>query len=114
MNLYVQRKTAKGRFRRTRQALSAWCRANLHLPVEDQHRKLSQKLLGHYGYYGIIGNFASLQNILWGVRRIWRRWLSRRRRGGPLSWADFARLERRYGLPKARVVHGLTRRVARS
>ena len=23
-----------------------------------------QKLQGHYGYYGIIGNFASLQNFL--------------------------------------------------
>ncbi len=110
----VQRKTAKSRFRRTLRALSAWCRANLHLPVEDQHRKLSHKLLGHYGYYGIIGNFASLQNVLLGTRRIWRRWLSRRRRGGPLSWADFVRLESRYELPKARVVHGLSSRVARS
>ena len=110
----VRRKTAKSRLQRTLHALSAWCRANLHLPVEDQHRKLSQRLLDHYGYYGIIGNFASLQNVLLGTRRIWRRWLSRRRRGGPLSWADFVCLESRYGLPKARVVHGLSSRVARS
>lgn len=110
----VQRKTAKGRLRRTLQALSAWCRANLHLPIEEQHRKLDQKLRGHYGYYGIIGNFASLQNVLDGTRRIWRHWLSRRRRGGPMSWADFVRLESRHRLPRARVVHGLKSRVASS
>ena len=45
-------------------ALSAWCRENLHLPIGDQHQKLTQKLEGHYGYYGIIGNYASLQKFV--------------------------------------------------
>src|SRR5262249_6435623 len=54
----VKRKTGKGRLRRAVQALSAWCRENLHLPIEEQYRKLAQKLEGHYGYYGIIGNYA--------------------------------------------------------
>ena len=108
----VRRKTAKGRLRRTLQALSAWCRANLHLPIEEQRRKLDQKLRGHYGYFGIIGNYAGLQHVLEGTRRIWRRWLSRRRRGGPLSWEDFVRLESRHRLPRPRVVHGLKSRVA--
>jgi len=110
----VKRKTAKGRLRRAFQALSAWCRENLHQPIADQHQKLVQKLQGHYGYYGIIGNFASLQDFLGGARKIWKRWLSRRSREGPLSWPDFERLEKRYGLPKARVVHGLLSRVAKS
>ena len=110
----VQRSTARSRFQRTLHALSAWCRVNLHLPIEDQHRKLSQKLLGHYGYFGIIGNFASLNDVRLRTRQIWRRWLSRRRRGGPLSWAAFVRLESRHMLPPARVIHGLTSRGARS
>ena len=110
----VQRRTARSRLQRTLHALSAWCRANLHLPIEDQHRKLSQKLLGHYGYFGIIGNFASLNDVRLRTRQIWRRWLSRRCRGGPLSWAAFVHLESPYTLPPARVVHGLTTRGARS
>ena len=110
----VQRRTARSRLQRTLHALSAWCRANLHLPIEDQHRKLCQKLRGHYGYFGIIGNSASLSDVRLRTRQIWRRWLSRRRRGGPLSWAAFVRLERRYMLPPARVVHGLTSRGASS
>jgi RNA-directed DNA polymerase len=110
----VKRKTAKGRLKRALQALSAWCRDNFHRPIEEQHQKLSQKVLGHYGYYGITGNFYSLQDFLEGTRRIWRRWLSRRRRDGQISWPDFLRLEKRYGLPRARVVHSLLGRAAKS
>ena len=85
------------------QALWEWCRANRHRPAQEQHQKLSQKLRGHYAYYGITGNSGRLSAFLRGVRRIWKHWLSRRDRTG-MTWADYQRLERRYGLPPARVV----------
>jgi RNA-directed DNA polymerase len=110
----VKRKTAKGRFKRALQALSDWCRENLHQPMAEQHQKLSQKLQGHFGYYGVTGNFPSLQEFLREARKIWKRWLSRRSRAGPLSWTDFSRLEKRYSLPRARVVHSALSRVAKS
>ena len=84
------------------------------IPIKEQHQKLTQKLRGHYGYYGIIGNFSSLQEFLEEARRIWRRKLSRRRRDGDMTWAEFLRLEKRYSLPRARVVHGLLSGVAKS
>jgi group II intron reverse transcriptase/maturase len=110
----VRRKTAKSRLKRAFQALSSWCRQNLHLPIGEQHRALTQKLRGHYGYYGITGNVFSLQEFLDGARRIWKRWLSRRRRAGPLTWSEFVRLEQRYRLPKARVVHSVLSGAAQS
>ncbi len=58
----VKRKTAKSRLRALL-ALKEWCRVNLHLSIREQYQKLTQKLRGHYGYYGIIGNFASLQSF---------------------------------------------------
>ena len=110
----VKRKTANSRLKRALAALSEWCRKNLHVPIKEQHQKLTQKLRGHYGYYGIIGNFYSLQEFREGARRIWRRKLSRRRRDGDVTWAQFLRLEKRYSLPRARVVHGLRSGVAKS
>src|SRR5271166_5508450 len=86
----------------------------MHLPIGDQHQKLTQKLEGHYGYYGIIGNYASLQKFLGAARGIWKRWLSRRGRDKPLSWPEFVRLEQHYRLPPARVVHGLLSGAAKS
>ena len=103
----VKRKTAKNRLKRTLAALTDWCRKNLHLPLGEQHQKLTEKLHGHYGYYGIIGNYSSLQKFREGARRIWRRKLSRRRRGRSMTWPRFLRLEQRYNLSRARVVHGL-------
>ena len=110
----VKRKTAHGRLKRTLSALSEWCRKNLHAPIKEQHQKLTEKLHGHYGYYGIIGNYFSLQEFREGARKIWRRALSRRRRDGDVTWAQFLRLEQHYSLPRARVVHGLRSSVAKS
>lgn len=110
----VKRKTARSRLKRAFQALSDWCRVNRHQPIVVQHQTLKQKLQGHYAYYGITGNFFSLQEFLEGARKTWKRWLSRRRRAGPMTWKDFLVLERRYGLPKARIVHGLPSRAAKS
>src|SRR5271157_1669932 len=47
-------------------------------------------------------------------RKIWRKRLSQRRRDGEIPWSDFLRLERRYGLPKPRVVHSLLSGAAKS
>jgi group II intron reverse transcriptase/maturase len=110
----VKRKTAKSRLERALAKLSEWCRKHLHLPIEEQHHKLTQKLRGHYGYYGITGNFDSLHQFREAARRIWRHKLSRRSRGGPISWDEFHRLEERYSLPRARVIHRVVSGVANS
>jgi RNA-directed DNA polymerase len=110
----VNRKTAKNRLKRALAALVEWCRKNLHAPTKGQHQKLTEKPRGRYGYYRIIGNFFSLQEFREGTRRIWRRKLSRRRRDGDVMWTKFLRLEKRYSLPRARVVHSLRSGVANS
>ncbi len=110
----VKRKTAKGRFKRALAALSEWCRSYMHLSIKEQHQTLTSKLRGHYGYYGITGNFASLHRFREAARRIWRQRLARRSRGRPISWDQFQRLSKRYGLPPARVVHRLMSSVAKS
>jgi RNA-directed DNA polymerase len=102
----IKRKTARSRLKRAFQALSDWCRKNRHRPIQVQHQTLKQKLQGHYAYYGITGNFLSLQEYLEGARKIWKRWLSRRRRGRS-TWKAFQNLEQRYSLPRARIVHSV-------
>jgi group II intron reverse transcriptase/maturase len=110
----IKRKTAKGRLNRALRTISSWCRTHLHEPIEWQHQKLSEKLRGHYAYYGITGNFAGLRSFLHGTRGTWRRWLGRRGQAGSLRWEDFARLEQSYRLPPARMIPSLWHRVATS
>ena len=60
---------------------------HLHLPIKEQHQKLTQKLRGHCGYYGITGNFASLHKFREAVRRIWRhKSFHGEAEGSPISW----------------------------
>jgi hypothetical protein len=93
----VKTRTAADRFRRTLKRISTWCKENRHAPLETQQRVLSQKLRGHYGYYGRKGNRARLWALLHRVVPQWWRWLRRRSQRG-LSWEGMNRLLRRYPL----------------
>jgi len=98
----VKRKTARGRLSRVLKTIAHWCRLHRHDPIADQHRTLSQKLRGHYAYYGITGNGLAIQRFRDAVVRIWKKWLARRRRRGFVSWDRFGRLLKRWVLPPPR------------
>jgi len=106
----VQRKTASNRLSRSLRSISEWCRANRHLAVSDQHAQLSRKMRGHYAYYGMTGNGASLEQFWEGVKRIWKKWLGRRSQRAYFAWPVFVRLLGRYPLPKPIVVHSVYRK----
>ena len=108
----MKRKTASSRLSRALRSIAQWCRANRHLPVGEQQQTLTQKLRGHFAYYGITGNFRALSWFRFEVVRCWRKWLSRRNRERRLDWNMFNRLLERYPLPPARVVHSVYCRAA--
>jgi hypothetical protein len=74
----VKRSTAKDRFRRALARVGEWCRRHRHDDVCAQQQALAQKLRGHFGYYGIIGNHEALQRFWREVTRAWQKWLNRR------------------------------------
>jgi group II intron reverse transcriptase/maturase len=71
-------KTRRASLRRAKQALYDWCRRHRHQPVEAQHAALSQRLRGHFNYFGVSGNFGSLQRLVEATKRAWYKWLCRR------------------------------------
>ena len=111
-NWVVKRKTASKKFREKLKKMNEWCRKNRHMPVKEQQEKLTLKLKGHYGYYGITGNMRGLQRYLNEVRRIWKKWLNRRSwKGKRLNWERFQQmLDEHLPLPPARVVHSIYKR----
>jgi group II intron reverse transcriptase/maturase len=101
----VKKRTAKERFRRALHRISEWCREHRHADLEEQHRGLSQKLRGHYAYYGVTGNNRAIERIWYETTRIWRKWLSRRSQKAFVTWELMRRLRERYPLPRPRIVH---------
>ena len=111
----VKRKTAKGRLKRALQALSEWCRENRHRPIAEQHQKLKQKLQGHYGVLRDHRQLLQPPELPGGdAGRIWRRWLSRRRRGGRCRGRTSSAWSSGTVSRRPRVVHGLLSRAAKS
>jgi RNA-directed DNA polymerase len=108
----VKRKTARSRFNRSLKTLGQWFRGNRHRPVTEQHQKLSQKLRGHFAYYGITGNSTALSRFRVAVIRLWRQHLGRQRRDGERPWEWFNHFLERHPLPRAIAVHSVGRRAA--
>jgi group II intron reverse transcriptase/maturase len=108
----VKLKTAKDRFTRAVRSIDHWCRDNRHLPIQEQHKKLNEKLRGHYAYYGVTGNSAALSRFLHEVGPRWRRWLNRRNNIRSMTWERLLVTLRRYPLAPNRAVRSTLRYAA--
>lgn len=113
-NPVVKRQTSRSRFSRGLRSLKEWFRQTRHLDHAAQHQTLRQKLTGHFAYYGITGNSVALARFRRSAVRLWRRSLSRRRRGSPLAWDWFHRFLERHPLPPPIPIHSVCRHAARS
>jgi group II intron reverse transcriptase/maturase len=100
----VKQRTARDRFNRSVKRIAAWCKLHRHEPVRTQWKILTSKLRGHYGYFGITGNFVALERFRDRVRDAWRRWLGRRSSSRVrFSFERMDRLLERYPLPPPRI-----------
>ena len=104
----VKHKTQSNRLTRKLKAVrqEAWRR--MHTPLSEQHRWFASILRGHYGYFGISGNSRRLAALHYRVRRLWRKWLSRRSWRSNLAWRWYERLLERFALPSTRITHRYT------
>lgn len=107
-NMVARQFTAKDRLSRSLKAFNEQCRQMRHWPIEVQHQRLCQMLIGHYGYFGISGNSRSLGALHYRVRRLWRKWLSRRSWRSNLTWDGYEQLLKRFALPPPRITHRYT------
>lgn len=102
-NWVVFQQTASKRFVRAVGRIDEWCRGHRHLPVSRQQKALSDKLRGHYNYYGVRGNSRVISCFRDEVIRTWKYWLGRREQHETLTWQKFGRLKKQYPLPPARL-----------
>jgi group II intron reverse transcriptase/maturase len=108
----VKQRTAKDRFRRALKRVGEWCREHRHDGVRAQQEALGQKLRGHYGYFGIPGNYGVIADFFCEVQAVWRKWLDRRSQRASMPWERMRRLLERYPLPKPRITRPLLPRAA--
>lgn len=96
-------KTRRARLRRAIGAIYDFCRRHRHKEVKEQHASLVRRIRGHFNYFGVSGNGASLSSLNHHARRAWRKWLDRRSQRGRMTWKRFKDLMKDFPLPKPRV-----------
>ena len=105
----VQRRTARGRFKRALQRVALWCREHGHRPIPEQHTTLSRMLRGHCAYYGITWNSIALLRFRRAMERLWVKWLGRRSQRARMTFERFRKLP---ALPPALAIHSHCRPAA--
>jgi RNA-directed DNA polymerase len=97
-------KTRSARLRRSMQTIDEWCRRHRHQPVKAQHAALTRRITGHFNYFGVNGNSASLSVLVLQVKRAWFKWLRRRSQKAHLTWERFGGILKRLPLPTPRIM----------
>jgi hypothetical protein len=102
----VGRKTSKHKFRQKMKAMNLWLKGvrNL-LRLQEWWKMLAKKLIGHYNYYGISGNFAGTAMFYKNTIRLIYKWINRRSQKRSYNWEQFIRLLQYNPLPRPKVYH---------
>jgi len=101
----AKRKTQRKRMIRKLKELRLEMRKRMHIPVADQWKWLCAVLRGHYGYYGLTGNYRAIQCFGREVERIWRLSLNRRSQKAGMTETRFYRLLLCLPLPKPTILN---------
>jgi group II intron reverse transcriptase/maturase len=103
----IKQMTDSTRLNRAVQAVAEWIKRHRHESMRKQQEALNLKMKGHYGYYGVTGNFRSLESYYYAILRNWFKWLRRRSREKTLTWVRFFQHLDRFPLPRPRIVHSI-------
>ena len=92
----VGRRTEKSRLKRSIGKLQDKMREIRHWKVGEQVDKINQMLRGHYNYYGMGGNYQSLDKVYYITKLFLKKMLSSRSWKGKVTWELFKRIMEKY------------------
>ena len=107
----VKRRTASKKFKGAVKRMTQWCKTSRHVNIRQKLEQVNVKLIGHYNYYGVIGNYKSLNQFYYLTKRSLFKWLNRRSQRKSFNWGKFERLIKRYGIEKARITEKIDKQM---
>jgi group II intron reverse transcriptase/maturase len=103
--LVLKRRTARKKYRASLARMQDWIRASCRKAKGEFFAEFNAKLRGYYNHYGIQGNYESLGDYYYQVKRMLYRLLNRRSQKRSYNWKGFAELIRVFKLEKPRICH---------
>ncbi|MBU7008887.1 group II intron reverse transcriptase/maturase, partial [Peptococcaceae bacterium DYL19] len=74
----IKKRTSRSKMRKSLASVRQWCKENRNKRLPNLFSMLNAKLRGYYNYYGVIGNYASLNEYYYITKKILYKWLNRR------------------------------------
>ena len=99
----VIHRTSKKKLEQKREAAKQWLREHMHESIPETIRKLNKKMIGHYRYYGIYGNFIGLNKFFRYVRQ--QLYFTKRRRDQSrwLTWKKLGQILKFYPIASPKI-----------
>jgi len=99
----VKRKTSSKKFRTSIRKITDWIKDNRILPLTSLMKKLKQKVIGYYRYYGITDNVRSLMKFERLLKKLVFKWLNRRSQKRSYNWNGFNTMFKYFNIPNAKI-----------
>lgn len=99
----VKRKTSKKKFAKKCKEVHRWIGNKRTMELADIIKKLNQKLVGYYHYYGITDNSQKLSDFRFEVIKSLFYWLNRRSQKNSYNWDGFTKMLKEYPLAYPRI-----------
>ena len=100
----LKRRSSRKKFRGSLKRAAEWCKQNRHLRLKEQFRRRNAKLRGYYNYYGVNGNYASLNEFFHQLQRLHLKWLNRRSQRPSYTWDGYYALRQHFALARPHLV----------
>ncbi len=105
-NSVLGRRTSRKKFHKACREILTWLKQVRNLRrLSEIWTQLAAKLRGHYGYYGVSGNYRMIRNFGYVVIRAVQKWLTRRSQRRDFTWKRLNDYLKHYPLPRPRIVY---------
>ncbi len=86
--------------------MNQWLKSTRNVTkTKEWWKVLAAKLRGHFQYYGVSGNYRSLNVFYRNTLRMVKKWLNRRSQKRKMNWEKFYEYLEHYPLPKPAIKH---------
>jgi len=99
----LQRQTARSRRKKALSNVTAWIKQARNQHVPDLRKELKSTLRGYDKYYGVRGNFSSLDEFFYHVERLLYKWLNRRSQKHRYTWQGFKDVLKQFAIARPRM-----------
>lgn len=96
-------RTSKKKLKQKFEVAKKWLHDKMHAPLIEVGLSIRKKIIGHYAYYGINGNYRSLVKFYKYIKYTWYYTLRKRGQKNKIKYLDYLRIWNYLEIPKPKI-----------